>query len=298
MHLDYVRRGGGRLKLYPKNKTSMVQVLCLLPEDTLPSSYQRVLGGPLQGIGEQVVDVERVSDWSALNRRCRVLSEPATVAVIDPYLGTSDGIHRRALRRFRESFPSVRIVACSGFEDARVDEIVALVEIGVEEIVDWSETHADGGLRRAIARASVDARRPLRDCLRTRYGETLSWPVLDFLFVRPRPNLKVSHLARRQSLSPRSLERHLCEDGLETPQRLIMRSLLYHASLLLLDPGRTVETVGRALGFSDCSSICKACKWHLGLSPTELRQGLPITSWCRLLERNRDSPSTVYRRNH
>lgn len=266
----------------------MAHVLCLQPEEAR-SALERALVRPRGSRGGVRHRVEFITAWSGLGRRCRTLRDPVLVAVIDPYTPSSStepgGLQRRAFRQFRTGFPSVGVVACADFGAERVRDIVALVEIGVKEIVDWSGHEAATRLRGAVARVSPGTRDRLRDHLRARWGDTASWAVLDFLFVRSRPDLDVPGLARAHSTSPRSLERRLREDGLETPHRVIVLSLLYHASLLLADPGRPVEAVGRALGFSDCSAICKTCRRHLGMTPTELRAGLAPAAWRGLLER-------------
>lgn len=268
----------------------MAHVLCLQPEEYRHLELKRVLGRPADGLRHRV---ESVTGWSGLMVRCRVPPSPVLVAVVDPYVPTSgrrpDGLQAEPLGRLRDRFPSVGVVACFEVRPGRIRDVVRLVEIGVREVVDWSEEDAPSRLRRAVARAASGRGDCLREALRARYAARASWPAVDYVFAEPRPGLTVRGLARAHSTSARSLQRRLREDGLGTPHRLIALGLLYHASVLLADPGRSVEAVGRALGFSDCSAICKSCRRHLSLTPTSLRRGIDAEAWCRLLEREATS---------
>lgn len=88
---------------------------------------------------------------------------------------------------------------------------------------------------------------------------------------------QVSRVADVLAMSPRSLSRHLQDEG-TSMSRIVEQLRIEHAERLLLNSKRPVQEVARQVGFADASSFSRAFRRATGRTPLELRAaGLPLT---------------------
>lgn len=86
----------------------------------------------------------------------------------------------------------------------------------------------------------------------------------------PLPSL--SEVAALLNISPSTLKRRLQQEGTSFQQQIddVRRT---RAMDLLREPGRTIEQVGRKLGYSDAANFTRAFRKWTGQSPTSWRNG-------------------------
>jgi AraC-like DNA-binding protein len=86
---------------------------------------------------------------------------------------------------------------------------------------------------------------------------------------RTRPSM--NEVARRMSVSSRSLRRHLQDEGV-TFTEIVEDAIADVARRLLADPAITIQEVAGRLGFSEASSFHRAFKRWTGMTPREFRE--------------------------
>lgn len=83
--------------------------------------------------------------------------------------------------------------------------------------------------------------------------------------------LQAAHIAHELALSPRSLSRHLQDEG--TSLSNIVEALrIAHAEQLLSGGARPVQEIARLVGYTDASSFSRAFKRATGRTPAEARE--------------------------
>ncbi|MGC4062168.1 MAG: AraC family transcriptional regulator ligand-binding domain-containing protein [Aquabacterium sp.] len=84
---------------------------------------------------------------------------------------------------------------------------------------------------------------------------------------------QAAHIAHELALSPRSLSRHLQDEG-TTLSDIIETMRIEHAEQLLSGSTRPVQEVARLVGYADASSFSRAFKRATGHTPAEVRERL------------------------
>lgn len=83
--------------------------------------------------------------------------------------------------------------------------------------------------------------------------------------------LQASHIAHELALSPRSLSRHLQDEG-TTLSDIVEAMRIDHAEQLLSSSTRPVQEVARLVGYADASSFTRAFKRATGRTPAAVRE--------------------------
>lgn len=83
--------------------------------------------------------------------------------------------------------------------------------------------------------------------------------------------LQAAHIAHELALSPRTLSRHLQDEG-TTLSDIVEALRIEHAEQLLLGGSRPVSEVARRVGYADASSFARAFKRATGHTPAEVRE--------------------------
>lgn len=204
-------------------------------------------------------------DWRDLTRA--VKREPAVAAVADLHAEPGkDGVLR--IHRFARRYPHTPILVW-GDLDGR--ELFRLGKAGATEIVmagdatntdllaelvdDATEDHIAADIdRRLASRVGTEARSLVRSAT-----------------IGIREAIQVPDLADSHGLSVSTLERRCQEWGLTTPGRILLWLRIIYGLDWLLEPGRSVESVGGQLGYSSGAAFRRAIKVTVGGRPTPLR---------------------------
>lgn len=80
----------------------------------------------------------------------------------------------------------------------------------------------------------------------------------------------INSIAQQLAISPRSLMRHLEQEG-STYKSLVNKKRLHHSCKLLLQTRHSVDAIANEIGFSDASNFRKAFKKWTGKTPKEYR---------------------------
>ncbi|MGH6648315.1 helix-turn-helix domain-containing protein [Aquabacterium sp.] len=83
--------------------------------------------------------------------------------------------------------------------------------------------------------------------------------------------VQAAHIAHELALSPRSLSRHLQDEG-TTLTEIIETLRIEHAEQLLTSSARPVQEIARLVGYADASSFSRAFKRATGRTPAEVRE--------------------------
>ena len=83
--------------------------------------------------------------------------------------------------------------------------------------------------------------------------------------------VQAAFIAQEVALSPRSLSRHLQDEG-TTLSDIVEALRIEHAEQLLMGSARPVQEVARLVGYADASSFSRAFKRATGRTPAEVRE--------------------------
>lgn len=239
-------------------------LLVLHPDETFRN---RVRNAVSRGYHYQPVD-----DWDDLRGTVED-SPPASLVVVDPYLG-SDGGDEIAppLRALLQDFPSTSVFAALEVTPKRFDHLRTLGTWGITQVI--SRGHDD--TPKALAHRFHAARGgPLRALIAKTLPPQTPGRARGIMDAAAEIVAVGGHgrdLAQQFGLSRRTLLRWCERAGLPAPRTLMawMRVLL--AAELLDDPGRTILTVARTCGYSSDSGLRRVMTKFLGMNPGTLRR--------------------------
>lgn len=152
-------------------------------------------------------------------------------------------------------------------------QVLALARAGVHELVfdgaDEVPVHVRSALRRAGTRAGA-----------TRVLATLgpivpgaARPILRHVLEHAAAGPRVGDIARALGVHRRTLVHRMQGAALPPPGELAMWARLLLAAEVLERGHRTVDDVAFAVGFPGANAFRNACRRHLGVAPTALREG-------------------------
>ncbi|HSL71771.1 MAG TPA: AraC family transcriptional regulator [Longimicrobiales bacterium] len=196
--------------------------------------------------------------WRELQRVVR--KHPVGLVVMDLHAETrKDGALR--VFRFTQRFPLTPVVA---WGDADGRELFRLGKAGAADVV--ISRHADDAaivreiLELALARGLWPALEPH---LRARIdGDGLE--LLRYASEHIADQIQVPELAAAFDVSISTLERRCERWKLPTPGRLLLWLRVLHGLRWLMEPGRSVESVGQQLGYSSGAAFRRAIKATVG----------------------------------
>lgn len=209
-----------------------------------------------------------VGDWETLRDLVRK-APPSAVFLVDafgPYGGLSEEL-RDALR----SFPSALLVAALPETVENADVLRTLVSWGVADTLD---TGRERTLAAVARRISLVRSRAVHRLLRRALPRGIPSRTRGLLTVAAEVAAAGGHaadFAAALGVAERTVPRWCARADLPAPRRLLAWLRILMAADLLDDPGRSIESVARACGYSAASSLKPALRNLLGLSPADLR---------------------------
>lgn len=209
---------------------------------------------------------ERPAEVLALLREAR-----AAGLVIEPRDG--EGVSTAsAVHAVRAGFPSVPVVgycspSCEGSQD-----ILALAQAGVHDLVLRGVNDEGIALRHALAGAG-------HACAATLIlGEVLPMlpesarPIMEYCVRHADRAPTVEDVARALAVHRKTLRNRLSAAGLPAPSVLVGWGRLLMAAKLLEDPGRTAEQVALMLDYPSASAFRNTLRRYTKLRPTGVRE--------------------------
>lgn len=209
-------------------------------------------------------------NWRDLDQL--VKREPVAAAVADLHAERGkDGVLR--IYRFACRYPHTPILAW-GDLDAR--DLYRLGKAGAQEVVVAQEGSNAGLVAELVGDAARDR---LAAEIDGRLSDRVGQParrLVQSAAERIQAGVQVPALAAANGMSVSTLERRCERWGLPTPGQLLLWLRIVYGLKWLLEPGRSVESVARQLGYSSGAAFRRAIKVTVGGKPTPLRneQGL------------------------
>lgn len=210
-----------------------------------------------------------VSCWNEL--AAAASSIPSGLAIVDPFHPQQPG---EGLVNFTQRFQSIDVVAYGDFGDRPAADIVELVRLGVSTVLTLDIDDDPPNIARALLQGGAHRWfRPVLRVFKERYGPAVV-RILEHMVHAAVEPLTPDALAERLGQNRRTLERLLSSHRLPAPAALFTWFRLLHATRLLEDPARRIESVAFSLGFDSGSALSSRFKRFTGRSPREiLRRG-------------------------
>jgi AraC-like DNA-binding protein len=226
----------------------------------------------LRGLPGRAFSVHAVPDWEALERAVRD-APPSVVAIVDPARGAEHGeFPADPLRRLLEAFPSVPVFAVV---DGGEQTPVALRTLGAWGVAQVVTAAHDDTIAALLHRLDAAQGRSLRRGLAATLPPDTSGrarAIADTAAAVVAVGGQGRELARRLSLSRRTLLRWCDRAGLPPPRKLLAWLRVMLAAEMLDDPGRTVLAVAHACGYASDSGLRRVTRRFVGSSPAALRR--------------------------
>lgn len=238
-----------------------------------------VLLHPDRGFAERVrracegrYALRAVGDWESLRAALRD-GPPRSLALIDPYeRAYGPAALAPELRALLTELPSSTVIAACSLRRGCLEDIRTLGEWGVTRVVSLEEEDTPLAIARVLEACQG---RPLRSLLHRSLPASLS--------ARGRAIAMAAaevvsagglgrDLARRLSVTPRTLQRWCRGSGLPAPRQLLAWMRILLAAELLDDPGRSVLGVALACGYSTDAALRNTFRGFLRASPSSLRR--------------------------
>jgi AraC-like DNA-binding protein len=244
-------------------RTGSQRLILLLHPD---EGFQRLVRGSLSaGFG-----CWTLADWSALGEAARDAA-PSTVAVVDPFLGSTDGGPAEALKDFLAQYPWFPVVATlpSG---APVDHLHTLCEWMVAEVVLRGVEDTADGIALAVRHAQGTVMQGLMDEVLPPYVTGRARRLLLAAAEAVAAGGHAPDLAALLGVTETTVMRRCERLHLPPPRRLLAWVRVLLAAKLLDQPGRTSQSVAYACGYSAEAALRRVVKEFLDVSVTELRK--------------------------
>ena len=197
---------------------------------------------------------------------------PATVLVLDPYAGERPGELFPKVRDVLRRFPSLAVVAALELKRENVADVATLLDWGVSEVIDLAAERTPRAVQARLRQAHA---RPLKRRLEGALSSYVAPEARALLMAASEVAVEgggAPELARRLSLSPRTLTERCARADLPPPRQLQAWMRILLACALLDDPGRTVYSAADACGYSTDRSLRRAVGTFLGADTTALRR--------------------------
>jgi AraC-like DNA-binding protein len=229
-----------------------------------------------------------VSCWKDLSDAAA--SIPSGLAIVDPFHSPRPG---QGLAMFTQRFQSIDVIAYGDFSDRPAADVVDLVRFGVSTVLTWGVDDDPPSIARVLLQAGSQRWfRPVLRVFAERYGPPVVRILEQLVHAAVEP-LTPDALAARLGQNRRTLERFLSTHRLPAPAALFTWFRLLHATRLLEDPARRIESVACSLGFGSGAALSSAFKRYTGRSPREIlkRGGVDHLTAIMLCEFQSPNPS-------
>lgn len=241
-----------------------MEVLAYLPP--LQVAHLRAVLGERSGhrlhVAEGWGDVEMVLRREAID-----------VAVLDPVAGGS--VEPAPIVAVARRFRSLPIVMYTTLTPGSLKGVLALAREGLTELVLHRFDDDPGRFRELLERLSSNA---LAEVLLARLRpQLLQLPIgladaVTECFRHPGRYGVADDLARRGTMSRRTMYRAIVAAGLGTPSRVVKGARLLRAFAYLRDTGYSLEDVSRKCGFGTRQRFAQQVRAVAGMQPRELRR--------------------------
>lgn len=152
-------------------------------------------------------------------------------------------------------------------------QVLALARAGVHELIfdgaDEAALHVRSALRRAGTRAGAARVMAALQAVVPGAARPIVRHVLEHAATGP----KVGDIARALGVHRRTLVHRMQGAALPPPGELAMWARLLLAAEMLQRGQRTVDDIAFAIGFPGANAFRNACRRHLGVAPSALREG-------------------------
>jgi AraC-like DNA-binding protein len=203
--------------------------------------------------------------WRELLRIVR--RQPAGVVVIDLHAESrKDGALR--VFRFTQRYPLTPVIAW-GDVDGR--ELFRLGKAGATDVIISRNADDPVLVREILEQASGRGLWPLIERHLNHRIEPDALDVLHYAADHIADQIQVPELAASFEVSISTLERRCERWRLPTPGRLLLWLRVLHGLRWLMEPGRSVESVGHQLGYSSGAAFRRAIKATIGGRGNPLR---------------------------
>jgi len=215
-------------------------------------------------------DVREVDTWAALRATIRE-APPVAVVIVDPYLDFDGPGPATELRGLLEDFYYVPVVALMETR-IRFRDLLVLSKWGISEVVSLDQELVSAALpQRLDALEGSVLRSALRKTLPIGLPGTTE-AILLAVADMAAENGSTEDLARRFSVSRRTVTRWCARAALPPPRRLLAWSRLLLAAELLGDARRKIHHIALAVGYSSDNAFRTAVDAFLSRTPKELRR--------------------------
>lgn len=220
----------------------------------LPTTEDR----ELLGAGLQPHQAVWAESWRDLQRHVRL--QPVGVAVLDIHAESrKDGALR--VLRFCQRFPLTPLIA---YGDLDGRELFRIGKAGATDVLLSRHVQDAVLVREVIERALARGVWPILERpLTARVGEE-ALAVVRHASEKIAEQIQVPELARAFDVSISTLERRCERWNIPTPGRLLLWLRVLHGVRWLSEPGRSVESVGRQLGYSSGAAFRRAIRATVG----------------------------------
>ena len=238
--------------------------------------YERtvlVLDAPLLRVYRQLPGEYRlrtVHGWDALEA-AMADAAPSTVALVDPYTGQRRGDPPSPrLRELLWRRPSVPVVAALVLGAECVDDLVALRDWGVSEVLDLDLETTPHALLPRLRGAHA---RPLKRRVDRVLSQYVSLDAAQMVYAACEVAADgggAPELAARFGVEPRTVAAWCRREALPPPRRLQAWVRVLLAAALLEEPGRSVLNAARSSGYANDHALRRAMRDLAGGDPATL----------------------------
>ncbi|MEW5931515.1 MAG: helix-turn-helix domain-containing protein [Gemmatimonadota bacterium] len=243
------------------------------------------------GIRDSRYKVRAVPEWRALSDAIREAS-PAALVVVDPYLGMPRGAGPAPqLQALLRDFPSITVFIAVPLDAEVRSDLHLLARWGVSQVVTLGYDNTPAALE---ARFEAELAGPLKAVLEDALPPAISGRARYTILLAAEIAAvggQAEGLAERLGIGRRALG-NLCKAlGIPPARELFAWMRILLAASLLDDPGRSIESIAPACGYSADSGLRRVMQNYLGASPRQLRREgalrVAVGKWLEELERYR-----------
>lgn len=227
------------------------------------------LASALRAAAGEAARVWTLPDWDALERAMARVA-PTAVVFVDPYAGSGDAPSPR-LQALLGELPSATVVAALAVTARTVPHLEMLARWGVADVVELGREDTPAALRRRLRMVQGRLVARLLERALPRNTPTRTRALLSVAADAAAAGGGSAELAAALGVTERTVLRWCGRADLPQPRRLMAWLRILLAADMLDDPGRTLESVARACGYSSDTALRNTLRTFLDASPTELR---------------------------
>jgi len=212
------------------------------------------------------------TEWcrSADSLYAAVADRGATIAITD-WIGETDAVAEAAVRRLRDEFPTVAVLAYAPLTAAGAKGILAAGRAGVQEVIIAGHDDTGRALAAVLARAATVSTAERAIVRLSALVPSDVMPILAYALRHARAVPEVSDAAQALHLHRKTLAEYCRRANVPPPGELIGWSRLIMAAERLADPGRSAERVAVEFGYSSGSAFANMLRRYTGLAVADVR---------------------------